>query len=228
MNTATLSTISLVISLCSIGLASAEDLIFDGESLKGWKALNMSYWSVEDGAITGESTLENPCTSNQFLVWQGGDVADFELKLRFRVTGNGCNSGIQFRSKIRPDGLAVGYQADIYESGPYLGGVCDEIHTRKGHELLTRNGQKTVINASGKRTTTDFELNATMKPPGEWNDYHITAKGQHIILRINGVKCSELIDQEKEHFDLKGILGLQLRSGKPMKVQFKDIFLKRL
>lgn len=228
MNTVTLCFVSLVTSLCLTSLAPAEDSIFDGESLKGWRALNMSYWSVEDGAITGESTPENPCTSNQFLVWQGGDVADFELKLRFRVTGNGCNSGVQFRSKIRPDGLAVGYQADIYESGPYLGGVCDEIHTRKGHELLTRNGQKTVINASGKRTTTDLDIKATMKPLGEWNDYHITAKGQHIILRINGVKSSELIDQEEEHFDLKGILGLQLRSGKPMKVQFKDIFLKRL
>ncbi len=69
---------------------------------------------------------------------------------------------------------------------------------------------------------------AIMKPPGEWNDYHITAKGQHIILRINGVKSSELIDQEEGQFDLKGFLGLQLRSGKPMTVQFKDIVLKQL
>ena len=66
-----------------------------------------------------------------------------------------------------------------------------------------------------------------MKPPGQWNDYHIAAKGQHITLSINGVKCSELIDQEEGHFDLKGLLGLQLRAGDPMTVQFKDIFLKR-
>ncbi len=202
--------------------------LFDGQSLQGWKAKNMSYWSVRDGAITGESTPQNPCNSNQFLVWQGGDVADFELKLKFRVTGNGCNSGVQFRSKIRDDGLAVGYQADIYQHGPYLGGVCDEIHTRNGPELLTSNGKKTVIDASGKRTASDLDGKATMKPQGEWNDYHITAKGQHIILRINGQKCSELIDQEEAHFDLKGILGLQLRSGKPMTVQFKEIYLKHL
>ena len=66
-----------------------------------------------------------------------------------------------------------------------------------------------------------------MKPFPEWNDYHIKAKGQHIILRINGVICSELIDKEEAHYDLKGILGLQLRSGEPMKVQFKDIYLKQ-
>ena len=188
----------------------------------------MSYWSVRDGAITGQSTAEHPCRSNQFIVWQGGDVADFELKLKFRVTGNGCNSGVQFRSVIKPDGQAVGYQADIYQNGPYLGGICDELHTRKGQELLTANGQKSVIDAAGHRIATGLGKSAALKPAGEWNDYHITAKGQHITLSINGVTCSELTDQEEGHFDLKGILGLQLRAGDPMTVQFKDILLKKL
>ena len=201
--------------------------IFDGKSLEGWKVLDMSYWSVRD-AITGESTPGHPCTSNQFLVWQGGDVEDFELKLKFRVNGNGGNSGVQFRSVIKENGLAVGYQADIFKSGPYLGGVCDELHTRKGPELLTANGKKTVIDATGNRTATDLVKQAVMKPPGEWNDYHIFAKGHHIILAINGVECSELIDNEKDHFDLRGILGLQLRSGDPMTVQFKDISIRKL
>lgn len=188
----------------------------------------MSYWSVKDGAITGESTSEHPCTSNQFIVWQGGEVADFELKLKFRVKGNGCNSGVQFRSKIKPNGLAVGYQADIYQSGGYLGGVCDELHKRNGKELLTANGKKTVIDAKGTRTETDLGHRATMKPFDQWNEYHILAKGQAITLSINGKKCSELVDREEGHFDLKGILGLQLRSGKPMIVQFKDIQYREL
>jgi Domain of Unknown Function (DUF1080) len=201
--------------------------IFDGKSLDGWKALDMSYWTVRDGAITGQSTAEHPCKANQFMVWQGGEVADFELKLKFRVTGNGCNSGVQFRSVFRPDGLAVGYQADIYQNGGYLGGVCDELHTRKGEELLTANGKKTVIDAEGRRTATDLGQTAVLKA-GDWNEYHILAKGQTITLSINGVKCSELTDQEKGHFDLQGSLGLQLRAGEPMTVQFKDILLKKL
>ncbi|MGY8653615.1 MAG: 3-keto-disaccharide hydrolase [Verrucomicrobiia bacterium] len=221
--------VALATVLVAGSLSAAEfESIFDGKTLKGWKSPVMKYWSVQDGAITAESTPENPCKSNQFIVWQGGDVADFELKLKFRVKGNGCNSGVQFRSIIKPNGLAQGYQADIYQSGPYLGGVCDEMHSRKGKELLTANGQKTVIDASGKRTATSLKAKATMKPWSEWNDYHIVAKGQHIVLTINGVKCSELIDREEGHFDLKGILGLQLRSGKPMKVQFKEIILKQL
>ncbi len=205
--------------------ASAEEFrpLFDGVSLKGWKALDARYWSVRDGAITGESTPENPCTKNQFIVWEGGEVADFELKLKFRVKGNGCNSGVQFRSVFRPDGLAVGYQADIYQQGSYLGGVCDELHQRKGPELLTANGKKTHIDAAGVRQSTDLGQKAVFKPWEEWNDYHILAQGHAITLSINGVKCSELTDEEEGHFDLEGLLGLQLRSGEPMTVQFKEI-----
>jgi hypothetical protein len=223
--------VALGLLLAAPAGARAEDgfqSLFDGKTLDGWKALNMSYWSVRDGAITGESTPENPCKANQFLAWQGGDVADFELKLRFRVQGNGGNSGVQFRSVLRPDGLAVGYQADIFQGGPYLGGVCDEIHTRKGPELLAANGKKSVIDATGKRTATDLGPLATMRPPGEWNDYRIVAKGQRIILEINGVTSTDLTDQEEGHFDLNGFLGLQLRAGEPMTVQFKDIYLKKL
>ena len=204
------------------------DRIFDGETLRGWKALDMSYWSIDDEAITGRSTPDHPCTSNQFIVWQGGELGDFVLKLQFRVSGNSGNSGVQFRSVFRPDGLAVGYQADILQSGGYLGGVCDELHTRKGPELLSANGQKTVIDAAGNRTATPLGPMATMRPPGEWNDYTINAKGKHIVLEINGVKSTELFDQEEGHFDLGGLLGLQLRAGEPMTVQFKNIHLKKL
>jgi Domain of Unknown Function (DUF1080) len=109
-----------------------------------------------------------------------------------------------------------------------MGGVCDELHKRNGPELLTANGSKTVIDALGKRTASKLGSTATMKPPGEWNEYHIIAKGQHIILRINGVTCSELFDGEEGHYDLKGILGLQLKYGQPMKVQFKDINYREL
>lgn len=199
--------------------------IFDGKTLSGWKCVDMSYWSVRDGAITGESTPDNPCTKNKFIVWQGGELSDFELKLKFRVKGNGCNSGVQFRSVFRPDGLAVGYQADIYQGGPYLGGVCDEMHKRKGPELLSANGSKSVIAKDGKRTATKLGEPVKLNPWPEWNDYRIIAKGKLIILKINGRTASELIDEETAHLDLKGMLGLQLRSGKPMTVQFKTLVL---
>lgn len=200
--------------------------IFNGESLVGWEAQNMSYWSVEAGAITGESTEDNPCTTNQFLVWQGGDVGDFELKAKFRLRDNEGNSGIQFRSVISPEGQGVGYQADILPSGGWLGGLCDEYAGRD--TLLAPNGHKTVIDAQGNRTTTQIGEPVALTPPGHWNDYHIVARGNHVVLRVNGAVSAEVIDDETAHFKTDGILALQLRSGPPMKVQFKDIYLKRL
>ena len=73
--------------------------LFDGRTLNGWSG--DSNWKVEDGAITIEPSCEHP-TGTIYLVWQGGDTSDFELKLRMKGTG-AINSGVQYRSWIAPD-----------------------------------------------------------------------------------------------------------------------------
>ncbi|MEZ6144296.1 MAG: DUF1080 domain-containing protein [Planctomycetaceae bacterium] len=99
--------------------------LFDGESLNGWKG-DENFWTVADGAIVGESTAENPCKQNTFLVWDAGEVDDFELRLQFRITGSDqANSGIQFRGNAE-DGHIVGYQADIDRAGKWVGSLYDE------------------------------------------------------------------------------------------------------
>lgn len=72
--------------------------LFDGSTLKGWDG-DTSYWHVENGAIVAESTCERP-TGTIYLVWQGGEAADFELKLEMRGEGAGVNSGVQYRGSI--------------------------------------------------------------------------------------------------------------------------------
>jgi hypothetical protein len=221
-------TLSCILPLLVAGQGGAGEFkpLFDGKTLDGWKAPNMSYWSVSDGAITAQSTEANPCTSNQFLVWQGGDVADFELKAKFRLADNQGNSGIQFRSRIDAKGMGIGYQADILPGGPWCGALADEYTGRE--PLMVPNGHKTVVDPDGKRTCTPAGDPVKLNKPGEWNDYHIIARGHHMILKINGQVSAEFIDNDKKEFDPAGILALQLRSGPPMKVQFKDIRLKRL
>ena len=200
--------------------------IFDGKTLEGWKAKEMGFWTVEDGAITAESSEARPCTMNQFLVWQGGDVADFELKAKFRLAKNEGNSGIQFRSRIDDKLGGVGYQADILPGGPWCGALADEYTGRE--PLMVPNGHKTIVDPDGKRTVTKIAEPSQLKPAGEWNEYHIIAKGHEITLKINGQVTAEFIDHDRKEFDSSGILALQLRSGPPMKVQFKDILLKTL
>src|SRR5260370_33660647 len=69
--------------------------IFDGKSMMGWDG-DPAFWRVEEGALVGQTTKEKQPAQNTFLIWRGGNPADFELKLQFRLTG--FNSGIQFRS----------------------------------------------------------------------------------------------------------------------------------
>src|SRR5690606_19078600 len=86
-------------SLCLPAAAHAQDdgfkAIFDGQSLKGWRG-DDKFWSVQDGAITGITTPENPTKGNTFIFWDQGEVDEFELKLQYKLIGG--NSGIQYRS----------------------------------------------------------------------------------------------------------------------------------
>jgi hypothetical protein len=83
--------------------------MFDGSTLAGWDG-DKAYWHVVDGAITVESTCEKP-TGTIYLVWQGGEAADFEMKLEMKGEGARVNSGVQYRGAIqepRPPGAGRG------------------------------------------------------------------------------------------------------------------------
>jgi hypothetical protein len=74
--------------------------MFDGSTLNGWDG-DFSYWRVENGAIVTESTCEKP-TGTIYLVWKGGEAADFEMKLEMKGEGAMVNSGVQYRGAILP------------------------------------------------------------------------------------------------------------------------------
>src|SRR4026209_1110245 len=118
--------------------------IFDGKTLNGWDG-DTQFWRVENGEIIGETTPENVMKQNSFLIWRGGKIKDFELKVEFRM--NGTNSGIQYRSSELPNvgkGVLKGYQADIDFTEGYLGNVHDErgrAPSGEGHAVLSRRGE---------------------------------------------------------------------------------------
>ena len=60
--------------------------------------------------------------------------------------------------------------------------------------------------------------------PDDWNQYEITAKGNHIQLKLNGLVTVELDDDKSRD----GIIALQLHAGPPMRVEFRSIKLKKL
>jgi len=199
--------------------------IFDGETLKGWEGKE-GFWSVEEGAITGRTTKENPTKGNTFLIWKGGELADFELRLKFRLENH--NSGIQYRSTHHGNSVVGGYQADIAEGDRYMGILYEE----RGRGILAMRSTKVEITADGKKNVTGAtdpsdKILASLKKGG-WNEYVIIAKGNHLVQKINGLTTCDVTDNQKEKRKMKGILALQLHAGPAMVVQFKDIKVKHL
>jgi len=199
--------------------------LFNGNDLSGWEG-NSKFWSVRDGAITGQTTVENPTQGNTFLIWKEGTLEDFELRLSYRIVGG--NSGIQYRSKHLGNWVVGGYQADI-EAGKTFSGI---LYEEKGRGVLAKRGEKTVVDAAGKVQVTGAvgdpaALQAAIKPE-DWNDYVIVAQGNHLVHKINGRVTADVTDEQPDKRAMSGILALQLHAGPPMIVQFKEIRLKRL
>lgn len=201
--------------------------LFDGQSLAGWETPDPSYWTVEEGAITARITKEHPCTVNQYLVWHGGELADFELKLKSRVNGEGAiNNGFQFRSRLLPDHDVCGYQVDNNLQTPWLGRLYDEF----GRHTLAWRGERAVLDAEGHRTITkiaDAEGPAWFRLE-DWHEYHLTCVGSRITLCVDGRLAAEVEDNDPRRRELQGILALQLHSGPATVAQFKDIRLKEI
>jgi hypothetical protein len=125
--------------------------LFDGRSLDGWTAADMSWWSVEDGAITAKITKEKPCRKNQYLFCDVGQMKDFELKLGHRILSeHGVNCGFQFRSEHYKDADCKGYQVDNNTRTPWLARLYDEF----GRHTLAWRGERTIFDDAGKKTTT--------------------------------------------------------------------------
>jgi hypothetical protein len=207
--------------------------IFNGKDLTGWGGVP-ELWSVKDGAITGQTTKENPAKENTFLVWTNGTPGDFELRCSFKlVPGDAAgfaNSGVQYRSKIvKPSYWVVaGYQADM-EAGPSYTGI---LYEEKGRGILANRGQKVVIDAQGKINVVGAvgkaaEIEAAVKK-GDWNDYIIIAKGNHLVQIMNGHTTIDVTDEQESKAAKSGIIALQIHAGPPMMAQFKNIRIKNL
>src|SRR5688500_14410079 len=221
----------LVVALVFIQVQAAEDgfkPLFSGKDLSGWDG-DPKFWSVKDGALTGQTTAENPTKGNTFIIWTNGVVDDFELRAKFKITGgNRANSGIQYRSKKIEGWVIGGYQAD-FEGGDTYSGI---LYEERGRGILAQRGQKTIIRDNGKPEVVGSvgdskEIQSKIKKE-DWNEYHIIARGNHLTHKINGVTTVDVVDEDAKNRAMSGLLALQLHAGPPMVVQFKDVEFKRL
>ena len=215
----------LAFLLAALAPLSAQDgfkPIFDGKSLAGWDG-NPDLWSVEDGCLTGKTKGPDHLAYNQFLIWRGGVVKNFELRAKIKCSAS--NSGIQYRSKeIAGSKWAIGgYQCDVHPSANFNAMIYEE----RGRGILVQNGQSVIIDDKGGKWLA-AEHDPVKVNYSEWHEYTIIAQGNHLIQKIDGKVTIDLVDHEEKARALEGLLAFQLHRGPAMIVQIKDVLLKEL
>jgi hypothetical protein len=218
--------------------------LFDGVSLKDWDG-NPKFWRVENGAIVGESTRENP-SGNTYIAYRDAVAKDFTLKFEIKIEGNG-GSGLQYRSQtglpwlrpipanvtanVGPVNLAwmmTGPQADFWPSQIYTGQFYSE-DTPMG--IMAFGGQvvegaglgaKRLMGAIGDRADLGRLVNAN-----DWNQYTVIARGGTFIHIVNGQLMAVMIDDDPESSNNQpGIFGIEIEAT--TKVSVRNIWLKKL
>jgi putative membrane-bound dehydrogenase-like protein len=155
-------------------------------------------WKVENGEIVGKTTTG--LKKNEFLKSQLA-VENFRLTLKVKLLPNKENSGVQFRSVPLPDGEMRGPQADIGA------GWWGKLYEESGRGLLAKEGGEKFVKAD------------------EWNEYAVEAVNGNVKIWINGNLCTDYTDDKLAR---RGIFGLQMHSGGPMEVRYKEIKLEVL
>ncbi len=202
--------------------------IFDGASLDGWRVLpaeRTADWTVRDGVLVGRAQGEG-----SDLIWTGGELSDFELKLSYRISSP-ANSGIHVRGLVGQSEThrISGYHVDFGHVGigAHALGAWDFHGYWRGHNLADRGvlvtiddaGEKTFAELEGALTPDDIRIDG-------WNEVHVIVEGNRFAFTINDKAASGVIDNESSKRIDSGVIGLQMHSGKPMWVEFKDIVLK--
>ena len=201
--------------------------IFNGRDLNGWDG-DPRLWSVKDGAIHGRTTIGKFAVRNTFLIWRGGRLKNFVLKLKFRIQ-NG-NSGIQYRSKDLGSWRVSGYQAEVCNQQGKVGFLYDE----RGRGWMARVGEFMVVDKDGKKhvvgkvADSDALVKAGYYKKKDWNEYTIIARGNHLVHILNGYQTVEMVDSDIKNRRMEGVLALQIHFGLPMTVEFRDIRIKQL
>ncbi|MEJ7606062.1 MAG: DUF1080 domain-containing protein [Bryobacteraceae bacterium] len=177
--------------------------LFNGRDLSNWIVDTRELWSVREGMIVGR---HSGLKYNDFLRSRE-HFGDFELKLKFRLTGGEGNTGIQFRSEPVPDSHEVmGYQADVGQQ--YWGCLYDE------------SRRKVVLAGPPEGALAGLDKTG-------WNEYVIRAQGNYISLHLNGIRTVHYIEREA-NIRKSGFLALQVHSGPGIEVAFKDLLIREL
>ncbi len=131
------------------------------------------------------------------LFWMVRECGDCEFKADVKISDGG-NSGMYFRTAFGP-GFPKGYEAQVNSS----------------HKDPKRTGS--LYNFKN--------IYEQLVPPDTWYNQHIIAKGNHIIILINGKPAVDYVDEKNTYTN--GHFALQ-QHNKGSVVMFKNLMMKPL
>jgi hypothetical protein len=208
---------------------------------------------VEDGAISAESTPERRLGTT-YIVWRGGEPADFELKLDIK-TDRDIHSGVFYRGKVGPNPPRPGARSNAAAGTrpqPSFAVPADPKWNVTGYSLdfdYTRDNNGNIQDTSGRGETQIVwrghivRMEAGKRPrsigslgdrdslmekmtSGDWNTLHIIARGNQLTHIVNGQVMAMLIDDDPAARRMKGVIALQIEQYGLGKVSFRNIWLK--
>lgn len=184
--------------------------VFNGENLDGWVG-NKEGYAAEDGKLV---CLKDG-GGNLYI---DKEYSDFELHFDFKLEEGG-NNGLGIRAEQGKNAAYYGMELQILDNSA---SVYAELQPWQFH------GSVYGV-AAAKR--------GFQKPLGEWNEQIVIAKGNHIMVRLNGETIVDVNLKEaghpttidkKEHpglFNPSGYIGFL---GHGHRVEFRNIKIKEL
>ena len=198
-----------LVSACQSSAPEEGQLIFDCTTLAGWEGAT-EFFHVESGSIVAGSAAA-AIPQNEFLCTEM-IYREFELLLEARLTGEGKNAGVQFRSERIPDDHEViGYQYDIgfMDGRPIWASLYDE--SRRNKFLLH---------------PPESEIAAILKP-NDWNELKMRCKGAEINFWLNGKHVLTYMEDDGT-IARSGKICLQIHSGPQAEASYRNIRIKEL
>ncbi|HTD88117.1 MAG TPA: family 16 glycoside hydrolase [Candidatus Binatia bacterium] len=205
--------------------------IFNGKDLTGWD-YESNRWSVQQGIITAYAAEEGVTRRvNSCLIWKES-ITNFVLRLSFRlrdvIAERPANSGVMYRSRRVKDWHVRGYQCDL--NGPHTGTLMlledeNDPHSPWGHSVVIKPGaDRPTLQSKGAVTKADRFKDAVKF--GDWNDLEITAEGNRIIHKLNGIVTMEALDQTWFGGAAPSLIAIELKRATG--VELKNIRIKRV
>ncbi len=198
--------------------------LFDGKTLDGWivpKGDN-GHWKVVDGVIDYDGKSEAKGDKN---LWTEKEFGDFVLRVDWRFPAKPVK---RQRPIILPSGETSSETVEVLDagdSGIYLRGTpkaqvniwCWPVGSGEIWGYRTDKNQPPEV----RRACTP--LKRADNPPGQWNTFEITMRGDRITVVLNGVKVID--NAQLPGVPARGRIALQ-HHGDP--IQFRNIFIKEL